>query len=119
VKALDSVVKNYRKRIESYVTGTSSPGISYDDKGNKYWRGKKLVDISEWCIVRSSLKWNHILQLMPKKFEYGPLGVRMNLTYHPELIESFQEWLDDYYDYLMFIGDTTEVGEEMWNQISK
>lgn len=119
MKDLESVVNDYRKRIESYVTGTSSPGISYDESGNKYWKGKKLVDCWGWSHARHLKNWEKTLKFMPNYFEYGPLNTRTNLYYHPELTEMFENWLHDYYDYLLFIGDTTEVRELMWKEISK
>jgi len=117
VKTLDSVIKQYRKRIESHLTGTTSTGISYDKEGNKYWRGKKLVGVWGWSNARHLKKWGETLKFMPESFEYGPLSARINLTYHPELTEMFEVWLNDYYDYLVFIEDKTE--EDIWEHISK
>ena len=118
---LNFAINNYRKRIESHISGVSSPGISYGKDGSKYWRGKKLVDIRTWCDVRRSRKWDYVLSFMPECFEPGPLGVRFVLPYQPELTDSFEKWLNDYYDYLVFIGDTVEehLGEDMWDRISK
>jgi len=117
VKALDSVIKQYRKRIELHLTGTSSTGISYDKEGNKYWRGKKLVDSRGWSNARHLKKWEETLKFMPEHFECAPLSIRFSLKQHPELKEMFEEWLNQYYDYLVFIGDKTE--EDIWKYISK
>jgi len=117
VKVLDSVIKQYRKRIESHLTGASSPGISYDKEENKYWRGRKLVDCWGWSDARRLKKWEETLKFMPEYFEYGPLNTNANLRYNPELTVMFEKWLNDYYDYLVFIGDKTE--EDIWKYISR
>jgi len=117
VKTLDSVIKQYRKRIELHLTSTSSTGISYDKEGNKYWRGMKLVDSLGWNHARRLKKWEETLRFMPEYFEYGPLNTNANLRYNPELTDMFVEWLDHYYDYLVFIGDKTE--EDIWKYISR
>jgi hypothetical protein len=119
MKTLDSVVDDYRKRVKLHLTEVSSPGISYDDSENKYWRGHKLVDGRGWCDARRLKKWDQTLKFMPNNFEYGPLAAKWNLKYDPQLTESFEKWLNDYYDYLLFIGDTTEVGDNLWYHISK
>jgi len=117
VKALDSVIKQYRKRIELHLTGTSSPGISYDKEGCKYWRGKKLVDSLGWNNACRLKKWKERLKFMPEYFEYGTIHASSSIKYYPELTEMLEEWLNDYYDYLVFIGDKTE--EDIWKYISR
>lgn len=119
MKTLDSVVADYKRRIKSHLSGVSSPGISYNGKGNKYWRGHKLVDSWGWSDARHLKKWEETLKFMPNYFEYGPLCTRWTLKCYPRLTESFKKWLNDYYDYLVFIGDTTEVGDNLWHHISK
>ena len=120
MKTLDSVISNYRKRVERHLVDTNPPGISYDKDGNKYWRGKKLVSSLNWKTARSNEKWDDILKLMPEKFLFAPLNVSTSLHHFPELTEKFEKWLNDYYDYLLFIGDT--VGDEYvkntWEHIS-
>jgi len=117
VKDLDSVIKQYRKRIELHLTGTSSPGISYDKAGNKYWRGRKLVDCWGWSAARNLKKWEEKLKFMPEYFAYGPVHAKWIVKSNPELTDIIEGWLNDYYDYLVFIGDKTE--EDIWKHISK
>lgn len=116
MKTLDSVIKQYRKRIELHLTSTSSTGISYDKEGNKYWRGMKLVDGLRWSYARKLKKWEETLRFMPEYFERNPIHTGVHLKDNPELTDMFEKWLHHYYDYLVFIEDKTE--EDIWKHIS-
>lgn len=115
MKNLEKTVKQVIKRIEVSLAVSTSNGMSYDKDGNKCWRGKKLVDVWEWCKVRSLGKIELSLKYMPEKFEYGPLGLCFN--YRHDIHHELEKWLIDYYHYLIFIGDKTE--EDIWKHISK
>ena len=117
MKNLEKITKQIKERIEKHLEYSPNTGISYDSTGQKYWRGKKLVSISDWSIIRCKGKFDLDLQHMPEKFEYGPLSIHATLQYHPEYEKQAEKWLQDYYDYLIFIGDKTE--EDIWKHIAK
>jgi len=118
MKNLEIITKQIKERIQQYLeySPNNRNNISYDSEGNKYWRGKKLVNSWDWISLRK-FKFGLDLQHMPEKFQYGPLCTSGRLKYQPEYEKQVEKWLQDYYDYLIFIDDKTE--EDIWKHIAK
>jgi len=120
MRNLEIITKQIKERIQKHLeySPNNRNNISYDSNGNKYWRGKKLVSIWDWSLIRCKGKFDLDLQYMPEKFEYGPLPLSLlQFNDFREYEKKAEKWLQDYYDYLIFIEDKTE--DDIWKHIAK
>lgn len=101
-------LENIRKKVEMYLDSKKETGLVKNNRDQKFWKGKLLVDVQTWGQISATFKLKDVLKHMPIEFVKRPL---------PIIFDSFElhridceDWMRDYFIYLVEICNEPKEG---------